>query len=198
MFLKCLPHLRGRRKLLPLYTSTVLLDRVSHVSFDHDILKPFFLSNVFYSFQVRYALSCLSYTSPSQCIQYTNCLRIVDLLIEQYSIDLTLCQALIGNNYQQIHLFPLFDFIFYSLIQQRNDLEKFAWKIFLNINLTKELGNILQSIIQNTFVYNYYFSHIILSMATFSNSKLYITFKYITLNESHSMQNLIDFIYFYI
>ncbi len=69
--------------------------------------------------------------------------------------------GIIGNQFKQIHLFPLFDMIFYSLIQQRNDLENFSWKILMKINLTKELINNLQLIIQNTFVYNYYFSHVI-------------------------------------
>ncbi len=88
-------------------------------------------------------------------------MHIVDLLINQYPIDLSLCHAILGNPGERIHIFPLFDLIFYSLIQQRNDLENFAWKIFLNINLTKEYNNNLQSIIQNTFVYSHYFSHVI-------------------------------------
>jgi len=112
-------------------------------------------------FQVRYALSCLSYTSPSQYIQYKNRLSIVDLLVEQYSIEISLYYGIIGNNIEQIHIFPLFDFIFYSLIKQRNDFEIFAWNIFLNINFTKDIKNNLQLIIQNTFVYNHYFSHVI-------------------------------------
>ncbi|CAF3054628.1 unnamed protein product, partial [Rotaria sp. Silwood2] len=110
---------------------------------------------------LRYALSCLSYTSPSQCIQYKNRLKIIDLLINQYKIDSSLCYAIIGNNLEQIHIIPLFDFIFYSLIRKRNDFEKFAWNIFMNINLTKEILDNIQIIIQNIFVYSHYFSHII-------------------------------------
>ncbi len=112
-------------------------------------------------FSVRYALSCLSYTSPSEYVQYKNRLHIVDLLIEQYPIGPLLNDGIIGNRIEQIHIFPLFDMIFYSLIQQRNDLENFAWKILMNINFTKEIRNNLQLILQNTFVYNHYFSHII-------------------------------------
>ncbi|CAF4550777.1 unnamed protein product, partial [Rotaria sp. Silwood1] len=110
---------------------------------------------------LRYALSCLFYTSPSQYIQYENRLKIIDLLINQYKIDSSLYNAIIGNNNEQIHIFPLFDFIFYSLIKKRYDLEKFAWNIFLNINITNKILNNIQIIIQNTFIYSYYFSHII-------------------------------------
>ncbi|CAF1604889.1 unnamed protein product [Rotaria sp. Silwood1] len=110
---------------------------------------------------LRYALSCLFYTSPSQYIQYENRLKIIDLLINQYKIDSSLYDAIIGNNNEQIHIFPLFDFIFYSLIKKRYDLEKFAWNIFLNINITNKILNNIQIIIQNTFIYSYYFSHII-------------------------------------
>ncbi|UJR09718.1 hypothetical protein I4U23_013947 [Adineta vaga] len=110
---------------------------------------------------LRYALSCLSYTSPSQYIPYTNRLYIVDLLLKQYLIGLTLHHAIIGNNQEQIHLFPLFDLLFYSLIQQRNDLEHFAWTIYSDIRFTKELVHTLQTILQHTFIYSHYFSHVI-------------------------------------
>lgn len=120
-----------------------------------------FVRNNFRIFSVRYALSCLSYTSPSQYVQYKNRLSIVDLLIEQYSNESLLSHGIIGNNNDEIHLFPLFDFLFYSLIQIRNDLENLTWNIFFNINLTKLLHSNIQIIFQNIFVYNYYYIHVI-------------------------------------
>ena len=106
-------------------------------------------------------MSCLSCTSPSQYVQYQNRLHIVDFLIVQYPLGPLLTRGILGNNLDQLHLFPLFDLIFYSLIQERIDLETFAWKIFLNIHLTKDLIGNLQTILQNTFVYNHSFTHVI-------------------------------------
>ncbi|CAF0981438.1 unnamed protein product [Adineta ricciae] len=110
---------------------------------------------------LRYALSCLSYTSPFEHAQYTNRLCIVDLLVNQYSIGSYLSHAIIGKSHSHVHLFPLFDFLSYSLIRQRTDLEDFAWNIFLNLHLTKQLTCTLESSIQHTFIYSHYFSHVI-------------------------------------
>ena len=112
-------------------------------------------------FPVRYALSCLSYTSPFEHAQYTNRLSIVDLLVNQYSIGPCLSHAIIGKNHGHVHLFPLFDFLSYSLIRQRTDLEDFAWNIFLNLHLSKQLTCTLESSIQHTFIYSHYFSHVV-------------------------------------
>lgn len=110
---------------------------------------------------VRYALSCLSFTSPSQRRQYSDRLRIVDVLISQYSSSASLHHALIGSKPAQRHLLPLFDLIFYALIQQRQDLESFAWAAFTTIAPTSELSNSLHAIVQNTFVHSHYVSHVI-------------------------------------
>ena len=112
-------------------------------------------------YSVRYALSCLSYTSPTQSIQYKNRLNIVRLLLDRYPLDLSLNQAILGKNLEHVHLFPLFDFLFYALIEHRIDLEEFAWQMFIELPRTKDFLDHLQIILQNAFISNHYFSHVI-------------------------------------
>ena len=84
-------------------------------------------------------------------------MNIVHLLIEQYPIDRSLHRAILGDNLVRVHLYPLFDFLSYSLVEQRQDFEEFAWKLFLEIPRSQDL----QIILQNTFIFNYHFSQVI-------------------------------------
>lgn len=88
-------------------------------------------------------------------------MNIVHLLIEQYPIDRSLHRAILGDNLDRVHLHPLFDFLSYSLVEQRQDFEEFAWKLFLEIPRSENLLTDLQIILQNTFISNYHFSQVI-------------------------------------
>ena len=114
--------------------------------------KPFF--------EVRYALSCLSYASPSQSNQYNNRLRIVDRLIEHYSNHASLVRAIRGVDHEPINLFSLMDLVFYSLIRQRDEFERLAWRVSLVIKRDQELIDYVQAIFQNSFVHSHYFAHL--------------------------------------
>ena len=111
---------------------------------------------------LRYALGCLFHTNPNEEDLYHERLNIVEILLEQFKYNITeLKQAIIGCLPNIPYLFPLFDFIFYSRIKYRHDLERFGWKIFEETQWScpATYGNLL--IAQNIIVFNHNIEHII-------------------------------------
>lgn len=111
---------------------------------------------------LRYALGCLSYSSPYEEDVYQERLNIVEVLLDKYkSNEIELKHAIIGYSPNIPYLFPLFDLIFYCRIRQRFDLEKFAWKIYEKTHwpCNKTYGNLLLG--QNIFVFNHHIEQII-------------------------------------
>ncbi|CAF1480368.1 unnamed protein product, partial [Didymodactylos carnosus] len=106
----------------------------------------------------RYSLGCLSYANPNDKDIYTKRLNVVELLVEQFSRD-ELKKAIIGNGIP--FLFPLFDFLFYSLIQQRHDLEQIGWDTFLETCWPYDSTYGTSLVAQNILVFNQNLKHII-------------------------------------
>lgn len=111
---------------------------------------------------LRYALCCLSYFHPSDGSIYSRRLDIVTILLEKYQLNqIDFHQALISHSPTVSHLFPLFDFIFYTRIQSRFDFEQIAWQLFERTSwpCEKSYGNFL--IAQNLIIFNSNFQYLI-------------------------------------
>jgi hypothetical protein len=111
---------------------------------------------------IRYALGCLSYSKPTEKEIYFGRMNIVEIFLEQFQYNYDeLKYAIIGYQPNIPYLFPLFDFIFYSRMKNRIDLENIGWQIFNETSWScpTTYGNLL--IAQNLIVFNQNLEHIV-------------------------------------